>query len=202
MLLIIARLKMSNSKRKCKKCGNSVRKYIVVNNMAFCSYESAAKWGYANKSKGSEIKRKIQRKKDVVRKKELRSRSDWYNLLKTELHRWIVHVRDKGKPCYTCGTSNPNIKYDAGHRHHAGRGGGDRRRFIPENIHKQCSMTCNQFGSGKPVEYDVALDLEYGAGFADKLKCVDSYPTLKELFPTHHDIELEIKRYKELNKGS
>ena len=56
---------MANSKRKCKKCGHSVRKYIVVNNMAFCSYESAAKWGYANKSKGAAISSKIQKKKDV-----------------------------------------------------------------------------------------------------------------------------------------
>ena len=185
-----------NSKRKCKACGHSVRKYIVVNNMAFCSYDSAAKWGYANKSKGAAIRSKTQKKKDTVRKKELLTRSQWYNLLKTQIHRWIVHVRDKDKGCYTCGKTDPSVKYDCGHRHHAGRGGGDRRRFIEENLHKQCSVNCNQHGSGMPVEYDKALDLEYGEGFAEKLSCVNNYPTLKELLPTHHDIELEIIRYK------
>ncbi len=49
-----------------------------------------------------------------------------------------------------------------------------------------------------PVEYDLALDEEYGEGFADKLKCVDNYPTLKEQFPTTEDIENEIKRYREM----
>ena len=51
-----------------------------------------------------------------------------------------------------------------------------------------------------PVEYDKALNKEYGEGFAEHLSCVANYPTLKELFPTHYDIELEIKRYKKLLK--
>ena len=188
---------VTNSKRKCKNCGERVRDYIVLNNVAYCSFESAVQYGNKNKAKGAEIVRKSQKKKDTARKKELLTRSQWYNLLKTQIHRWIVHVRDKDKGCYTCGKTDPSVKYDCGHRHHAGRGGGDRRRFIEENLHKQCSVNCNQHGSGMPVEYDKALDIEYGEGFADKLRCVDNYPTLKELFPTHHDIELEIIRYKQ-----
>ncbi len=191
---------MANSKRKCKNCGERVREYVVVNNMAFCNWESVVQWSHGNRHKGAKIIRKEQRKSDTVRKKALMTRSDWYKKLTTEINRWIVHVRDKGKPCYTCGKADPSVKYDCGHRHHAGRGGGDRRRFIEENLHKQCSMSCNQHGSGMPVEYDLALDREYGAGFADKLKCIDNYPTLKEQFPTHHDIELEVLRYRKLNK--
>ena len=193
---------MANSKRKCKNCGDSVREYIVINNVAYCSFESAVQYANNNKPKGAEIRRKSQKKKDTVRKKALLTRSQWYTKLKTEIHRWIVHVRDKGKGCYTCGKTDPSVKYDCGHRHHAGRGGGDRRRFIEENLHKQCSVNCNQHGSGMPVEYDLALDVEYGKGFADKLRCIDNYPTLKELFPTHQDIELEIIRYRKLNKDA
>ena len=191
---------MSNSKRKCKKCGNHVREYVVINNMAFCTFEAAVKYASANKAKGAKIKQKEQKKKDVIRKKELMTRTEWYAKLKTYIHRYIVHVRDKDKGCYTCGKTSTGVKYDAGHRHHAGRGGGDRRRFIPENIHKQCSVNCNQHGSGMPVEYDKALNKEYGEGFAEHLSCVANYPTLKELFPTHYDIELEINRYKKLLK--
>ena len=191
---------MSNSKRKCKKCGDHVREYVVINNMAFCTFEAAVKYASENKAKGAKIKQKAQKKKDVIRKKELMTRTEWYNKLKTYIHRYIVHVRDKYKGCYTCGKRSKHVKYDAGHRHHAGRGGGDRRRFIPENIHKQCSVNCNQHGSGMPVEYDKALNKEYGKGFAEHLSCVANYPTLKELFPTHYDIELEIKRYKKLLK--
>lgn len=192
---------MAISKRKCKSCGNYVRVFVVTPKGVFCNIESAVKYSYANKNKGAEIVRKAQKKKDAVRKKALMTRSQWYAKLKKEIHYWVVHVRDKDKGCYTCGKTDPSVKYDAGHRHHAGRGGGDRRRFIPENIKKQCSVNCNQFGSGMPVEYDKALDEEYGEGFAAKLACADNYPTLKELFPTHHDIELEIIRYRKMNKG-
>ena len=193
---------MAVGKRKCKSCGKYVREFITTPKGVFCNIDSAVKYSYANKSKGAEIQRKEQKKKDTVRKKELLTRSQWYNLLKTQIHRWIVHVRDKDKGCYTCGKTDPSVKYDCGHRHHAGRGGGDRRRFIEENLHKQCSVNCNQHGSGMPVEYDIALDIEYGKGFAEKLSCVDNYPTLKELFPTHKDIELEIIRYKQKLKDS
>lgn len=192
---------MAVGKRKCKSCGEYVRVFIVTPKGVFCNFDSAAKWGYANKAKGASIQYKAQKKKDDVRKKALMTRSQWYTKLKTEIHKWVVHVRDKDKGCYTCGKTDPSVKYDCGHRHHAGRGGGDRRRFIEENLHKQCSVNCNQHGSGMPVEYDLALDNEYGEGFSDKLRCVDNYPTLKEVFPTHHDIELEIIRYRKLNKG-
>ena len=193
---------MANSKRKCAYHGDRIRDYIVVNSMAFCSYESAAKWGYANKNKGKEKIRVVQKKKDTIKRKELMTRPQWFNRLKIEVHKYVTHVRDKDKGCYTCGKTDPTIKYDAGHRHHAGRGGGDRRRFILENIHKQCSVNCNQHGSGMPVEYDIALDLEYGKGFAYHLSCEANYPTLKELFPTWQDIELEIKRYRKLLKDA
>ena len=152
--------------------------------------------------KVKDIEYKIQKVKDTQRKKELMTRSQWFTKLKTVVHKWIVRVRDKDKGCYTCGKTDQAVKYDAGHRHHAGRGRGDRRRFIPENIHKQCSVNCNQHGSGMPVEYDIALDAEYGEGFAGRLSCEANYPTLKELFPTWQDIELEIIHYRKLLKDA
>jgi len=189
---------MANSKRKCKNCGDSVREYIVLNNVAYCSFESAVQYANNNKPKGAEIRRKSQKKKDTARKKELMTRPAWYKRYQILVNQWVVHVRDAGKGCYTCGNTDPSIKYDCGHRHHAGAGGGDRRRFILENLHKQCSVKCNMHGSGMPVEYDIALDAEYGEGFADKLNCVTNYPTLKEQFPTWQDIEAEIIRYRKL----
>lgn len=189
---------MANSKRKCKYHGTATRDYIVVNNMAFCSFDFAVKWANENKHVGKKKIQVNQRKKDKKRLKELMSITKWRSKLQALINQWIVHVRDKDKPCYTCGTSNPNIKYDAGHRHHAGRGGADRRRFVLENIHKQCSVICNQHGSGKPREYDIALDDEYGEGFADHLNCEVNYPTLKEQFPLWQDVEVEILRYRKL----
>lgn len=190
---------MANS-RKCKFCKkkNKPSDYIVRGVYSFCNLECAYQSAYQNMDKGAKIIKKEQKKKDQRRKKELMTRSDWFAKLKLVCNQYQLHVRDAGKACYTCGTTSQSIKYDAGHRHHAGRGGGDRRRFLPENIHKQCSMQCNQYGSGKPKEYDIALDKEYGEGFAEHLSCVSNYPTLKELFPTWKDIESEITRYRKL----
>jgi hypothetical protein len=189
---------MAVGKRKCKSCGDYVREFVKTPKGVFCNFDSAVKYAIANKPKGAEIKRKAQKKKDTERKKQLRTRSQWFTLLKKEVHFYVVHIRDKYEGCFTCGKTDQSVKYDAGHRHHAGRGGGDRRRFLLENIQKQCSVNCNQHGSGMPVEYDIALDNKYGDGFAANLQCVDNYPTLKEQFPTHKDIELEILRYRKL----
>jgi len=191
---------MANSKKRCRACKeyDYTEKMVLINGSYYCSINEATKHGYKNKEKGKVIIQKIQKKKDQVRKKELTSITKWRSKLQKLINQWIVHVRDKNKPCYTCGTINPSIKYDAGHRHHAGRGGADRRRFVLENIHKQCSVNCNQHGGGKPREYDIALDLEYGKGFADHLNCEANYSTLKEQFPTWHNIEAEIIRYRKL----
>jgi len=192
------------NKRRCSQCKDY--KYtedgIIINVLFFCSLECATTKAFKGIAKGREIVRKAKKSNDKQRLKELTSITKWRSKLQVLINQWIVHVRDKDKPCYTCNTSNPNIKYDAGHRHHAGRGGADRRRFILENIHKQCSMVCNQHGSGKPREYDIALDNEYGKGFADNLNCEVNYPTLKEQFPLWQDIEEEILRYRKLLRDS
>ena len=106
---------MANSKRKCAYHGDRIRDYIVVNSMAFCSYESAAKWGYANKNKGKEKIRVVQKKKDVAIKKELITRSGWYQKLQVVVNRYAIKVRDKGKACCTCSVCGDHLKYDAGH---------------------------------------------------------------------------------------
>lgn len=195
--------------KKCSYCKGKREIVITTPIYSFCSFVCASsmvndkqakqKQRQITKAKKSQVKKvKAQKYKDRQRLKELMSITKWRSKLQALINQWIVHVRDKDKPCYTCGTEKPNIKYDAGHRHHAGRGGADRRRFILENIHKQCSVNCNQHGGGKPREYDIALDNEYGEGFADHLNCEVNYPTLKEQFPLWQDIEQEILRYRKL----
>lgn len=194
---------MANSKRKAKCCGKRVRDYIVINNVAFCSRESAVKWSYDNKSKGAEIKRKTQKKKDTARKKELKSRGDWYRELQTVVNYYVKHVKENNGPCRTCGTHSSNIKYDAGH--YIAVGHNMDLRFELTNIHIQCSVKCNQFGRGMPVEYGEFIKREYGEGHYHWLNssylCHKPHPTLKEQFPVWQDIEEEIKRYRKLIKG-
>jgi len=163
---------VANSKRKAKCCGERVRDYIVVNNMAFCSYESAAKWGYANKSKGLEIKQKLQKKKDVARKKELKSSGDYIKEAQAAVNKYI-RLRDRNKPCVSCG-SNPNdsdlmtgSRFDAGH--YRSRGSASHLRFNLLNIHKQC-VKCNRFNSGNAVDYRIELIRRIGENNVTKLE--------------------------------
>lgn len=189
---------MGTATKKCVNCKERKRNEEMLqtpNKQWFCDSRCIAQ--YANK-KYQTKKVKEQRSKDKKKLKELEPRTKKFNRLQRLVNQYVVQVRDINKPCYTCGAENPNIKYDAGHRYHAGRGGGDRRRFVLENIHKQCSVNCNQYGGGMPVQYDDALNKEYGEGFSEHLKCVSNYPELKELFPTWQDIESEIARYRKL----
>ncbi|MCP3701147.1 MAG: recombinase NinG, partial [Aliivibrio sp.] len=144
------------SKRKCKNCGERVRDYIVLNNTAFCSFESAVEYASKNKHKGAEIARKEKKKKDVKRKKELKSASDYIKEAQAAVNKYI-RLRDRNKPCVSCG-SNPKQKhggsFDAGH--YRSRGSASHLRFNILNIHKQC-VKCNRFNSGNAVDYRIEL---------------------------------------------
>lgn len=194
---------MPVGKRKCPYCKayNKPEEGFMLNNRLYCSLEHAVAYGKKTAPKAKGKREKALRAENKARKMDLKPRGYWYKKLQLVVNQWVVQVRDKNKPCCTCGTSDPNIKYDAGHRYHAGRGGGDRRRFEPKNIHKQCSMICNHHGSGMPAEYDRFLDANYGEGTAEWLREETNHKTLKEQFPNTEDIKNEISRYKELLKS-
>jgi hypothetical protein len=193
---------MPTATKRCVNCKQRKRNEEMIqppNKQWFCDRKCITQ--YSTK-RFQTNKIRAQKASDKEKRKELDSRSRWYTKLQILVNQYIVKVRDAGKPCYTCGKTDENVKYDAGHRYHAGRGGGDRRRFVLENIHKQCSVNCNQHGGGMPVEYDIALDKEYGKDFADTLSFVGDYPTLKEQFPTWQDIESEINRYRKVLRAN
>jgi len=147
---------MANSKRKCKSCGEYVREFIVTPKGVFCNIDSAVKYSYANKRKGAEVIRKEQKKKDVKRKKELKSAGDYIKEAQAAVNKYI-RLRDRNKPCVSCG-SNPKQKhggsFDAGH--YRSRGSASHLRFNILNIHKQC-VKCNRFNSGNAVDYRIEL---------------------------------------------
>jgi hypothetical protein len=174
---------------------------------AFCTFDEAVQYANENKSKGATIIKKsnnknrlTQKKKDNSRKKELMTRGAWYQKYQRIVNQWVLHVRDCDEPCATCGTESESIKYDAGH--YIAVGHNMDLRFELTNIHKQCSVKCNQFGRGMPVEYGEFINNKYGDGqynwLNTKFLCYKPHLTLKELFPTWQDIELEIKRFRKL----
>lgn len=202
---------MSNSKRKCKYC----TKYVLATGGIktpvgfFCNishaqqYASEARRKQAERSLAKQRRDKEKENKAVrrdlrERKKALKTKTQWFAMLQKLVNQYVVHVKDKDKPCFTCGTTNQNIKYDAGHMIAIGRGGADRRRFNLFNIHKQCSQQCNVYGSGMRKEYEIAFIAEYGKEKLDWLLNESNFLLLKDLFPHWSDVEKEIIRYRKL----
>ncbi|HHZ70840.1 MAG TPA: hypothetical protein EYN54_11320 [Methylococcaceae bacterium] len=204
---------MANAKLKCKCHGEyQPRENLIINPKGkFCSFDLMMEWANeqttirinkaARKAKTVVNKKvKAQKVKDKAKKKELITRSEWYQKLQRVVNQYITKVRDKDKACCSCGTCGDHLKYDAGH--YIAVGSNMDLRFELTNIHLQCSVKCNVFGRGMPVEYGEFIKAVYGEGHYNWLHtnflCHKPHPTLKEQFPTVPDIELEIKRYREL----
>jgi len=197
---------MANSKLKCKykPCGEYYRPdpdqppWVV-----WCSPECGAGLAMARNKKNQENQRKaaerLQKKqakqeRSITRqkKKELMTRTEWYARYQTLVNQYVVHVRDVGKPCCTCGTENPNIKYDCGHCFTVAAR--PDIRFDLFNMHKQCSVQCNQHGSGMRHEYKLFIVETYGPLELMRLERVGL--PLKIQFSHWEDIESEITRYR------
>ena len=179
---------------KCKGCKDYFPRnsFLVSHKGRFHNIDCMSEWAYDNKDKGEKIIAKVERKETRQKKKELTTRTQWFNKLQKLVNQFVTKVRDVGKPCCTCGTTNPNIKYDAGHCF--------TRKARPDimldlkNIHIQCSINCNQHGSGMRAEYFKFIIDTYGQSELDRLERIGK--PLKEQFPNWQDIELEIIRYR------
>jgi hypothetical protein len=170
----------------------------------FCSTSCA--YDYQNDVRAKQRERQLAKARQVqaktekddrarlrLRKKELMTNREWQDKLQKLVNQYVVYVKDKGKPCCTCGTT-ASIKYDAGH--YRSRGAAPELRFELLNIHKQCSVQCNQHGSGMRAEYREFIVRTYDQEALDYLD--GNHPPLKAQFPHWTDYEKEIDRYRKL----
>lgn len=196
---------MPTATKKCTGCKKRFKHdhdWISRGLIRFHSAECLIEWDRAKKK--TEYMRNIAKTYlgKGAPKKRAKTRTQHFQDLQRLVNQYILSVRDAGKPCFTCGTDNPNIKYDAGHYIHAGRGGGDRRRFIHMNIHKQCSQQCNVHGSGMKAEYRQKIIDVYGQDQLDWLEGENNHPTLKEQFPTTQAILDKIDEYRRIIRSA
>jgi len=198
---------MSNRARKCKQCGDKKKACEGVQTPIswFCSTKCGFEYSQAlqqkmrdkqiakQKKEKSELDKK-DRAKHKERKKEVKPLKYWQDKLQKLVNQYVVHIRDAGKPCCTCGTDAPDIKYDAGH--YRTRGSAPELRYELTNIHKQCSINCNVHGSGMRLEYQGFITHNYGEKHLEWLN--GKHELLKVKFPHWSDYESEIKRYRDL----
>lgn len=131
-------------------------------------------------------------------KERVKPMSQWFDKLQALVNQYVCHVRDKNEPCCTCGKTSVSVKYDAGH--YRSRGACKELRFELTNVHKQCSVNCNQHGSGMRAEYIEFLRAKYGQAHLDWLD--GPHPLLKDQFPHYEDVKTEIVRYRKLLRDS
>ena len=152
---------MANSKRKCKNCGERVRDYIVINNVAYCSFDSAVQYASNNKLKGAEIKRKEADKKHRERKKAFKDNDKSIRTKAAQSSfNAFIRKRDEGLNCISCGKPPNSGEYIGGSGTHAGHfkscGAHSELRFNELNCNVQC-FRCNVHLSGNIKDYRPAL---------------------------------------------
>jgi hypothetical protein len=192
---------MANTRKKCKHCKDWFEVSVMIKNNAGTYCNSDCMFNNIKHAlpkliaKGAKIKEKAVKVRHKEATKKLRTRTQWYNMLQVEVNKY-VRLRDANEPCCTCGTTNHGIKYDAGHCFT--RAARPDLRFNLTNIHKQCSVNCNQHGSGMRLEYQAFIANSYGPNHFEWLK--GYHRPLSDEFPHWSDIESEIQRYRALNK--
>lgn len=162
---------MANSKRLCKYHKTRTRDYIVVNNMAFCTFDYAVKWASENKSIGkekikNEIKKRFNKKKKKFKDndKSIRTREAQKSF------NAFIRYRDKDMHCISCDKpSDWNGQWHCGHFKTVGARSD--LRFEEANAAKQCSQ-CNNFLSGNIIEYKKELIKRIGVNVVSGLDIV------------------------------
>ena len=111
----------------------------------------------AKREKAERTAKTLERKADAAKRERLKSRSDYAKEAQTAFNHW-VRLRDKGRPCISCG------RYHQG-QNHAGHflsvGARPELRYEPLNVWLQCAP-CNTHLSGNAVLFRAALVREIG----------------------------------------
>ena len=159
-----------------------------------CALEIAREKTEAKAKRDTKVKEKAAKAQHRADKERVKTKTEWFDQLQTLVNQYVLHVRDKYESCCTCGKNKPDVKYDAGH--YRSRGACKELRFELTNIHRQCSVNCNQHGAGMRAEYKEFIVKKYGQDHLDWLD--GPHKPLKEQFPHWEDIKAEIVRYRKL----
>ena len=133
--------------KKCKVCKSEFKPFKSI--QVVCSHQCAAVLG---KEKAAKKEAKEWRERRRKLSEGLETRTQKINKVRKVFQQW-VRLRDKNKPCISCGTLTAQ-QWDAGHYLKAELYTG--LIFTENNCFAQCSR-CNQHGGGMQAEYRIGL---------------------------------------------
>jgi hypothetical protein len=126
---------------RCKNCNEKfTQKYML---QKFCMVHDECIKRFAEQTK-----MKVWKEKKAKIKNELMTLQDWIKITQVTFNNFI-RLRDKGKPCIACNSSNMK-KVNASHYYSAG--GHYNVRFDENNVFSGCEH-CNTFLSGNLIPF-------------------------------------------------
>ena len=143
--------------RRCALCRAKTPEAEAIHSKlkSFCSIEHLIE--YSKSAQAQQFVKKVRAKETREKKEKLRTRSEWLRLAQKAFNEYI-RVRDRGKPCISCGaTQGATVlggAFDAGH--YRSTGSAPHLRFHIHNCHAQC-VKCNRYLGGNVVEYRKGL---------------------------------------------
>jgi len=154
-------------KKRCKAC----KKYFQPEKQmqSVCDWQCAADHAKSLRIKREASEAKRVRKETKQKLVEIRPLSKWLKIVERYCNQY-VKLRDFYEPCISCGTTNPNIKYDAGHYRTVKAA--PQLRFHLDNIHKQCSNNCNVHLSSNTFYYRPRLIKKIGM---ERFEFIENY---------------------------
>lgn len=142
-------------------------------------------------AKAVRVAAKLERAETRRRKEAIKTIADLKREAQTALNRWIVQVRDKDRPCISCGRDHQG-QWHAGH--YISRGAAPQLALNLDNLHKQCAP-CNTYLHGNQALYRVNLVVLIGLARVEALEA-DNAPhrwTREELIAIRNDYRQKLK---------
>lgn len=129
-------------------------------------------------------------------KEKVKTLTEWKNEVQAVFNRYI-RLRD-GNVCISCGTTNPNIQYAAGHFRTVKAAG--QLRYNEDNVNVQCNYQCNSVKGGNIAAYRPALIAKIGIERVEALEenNEEKRYTVDELIEIRDHYRMKLK---ELNRG-
>ena len=148
----------------CKACK---KQFIPDKPMqSVCDWKCAGDHANNLKVKRLVEKAKKERKEYKDAKLKVKSHASWKEDAQKAFNAYI-RARD-GKYCISCGTTNPNIQFCAGH--YRTRKAASQLRFNEDNTNTQCNNYCNSKLSGNIGAYRIALISKIGIKRVESLE--------------------------------
>lgn len=171
--------------KECVVCGEDFMPYLTTEKV--CSLTCALAYAKSDVDKKNA---KAWRKEKKIRKEKLKTHKDYLKDLEKVVNEFI-RLRDKDKPCISCGAAAGNYTMSAGHYFPVGSYGNV--RFDEDNIHGQCWFNCNKNQHGNLAEYTLRLPNRIGKERFEQLQVRAKQTTLKLSIP---EIKEKIEYYR------